>query len=86
MFITLDKLVSFGDTFVILIGVYTVAVFGFSHLLGRSERVTVIEAVGGSLTVSGVGLTSQPSWLFGAVAQPVAPLGVLLLDYSRTLP
>jgi drug/metabolite transporter (DMT)-like permease len=63
-----------------VIGVYTVAVFVFSRLLGRSERVTLIELIGGSLTVLGVALVSQPSWIFGALgARPILPFGLLLL-------
>lgn len=80
LFIALDKYVSFGDAFVVIIGVYTIAVFVFSRLLGRSERVTLLEIFGGSLTVLGVALVSQPSWLFSAVgARPIVPLGLLLL-------
>ena len=85
LFITLESLVTFGDTFVIIIGVYTVAVFVLSRLLGRSERVTILELIGGSLTVLGVALVSQPSWLFGTLSErPVAPLGVLLLVIAGT--
>ena len=69
LFITLESLVSFGDTFVIIIGVYTIAVFVLSRLLGRSERVTLVEIIGGSLTVVGVALVSQPSWLFRATSR-----------------
>lgn len=85
LFIALDSLVSFADTFVIVIGVYTCAVFVLSVLLGRSESVTPLEFVGGSLTVIGVALVSQPSWLFGGIgARPVSPLGVFLLVIAGT--
>ena len=80
LFVALDTLVTFADAFGILLGVYTAASMTFARALDRAERAAPSELLGGAITLLGVLLVSQPSWLFpsSAGAGPT-PLGVLLL-------
>lgn len=80
LFVAIQLYVSFADCFAILIGIYTASTMALSRgLLGRAERATLTEVIGGLFTLGGVTLVTQPSWLFAAVgASPVEPIGVVL--------
>ena len=77
LFVALDMYVSFADSFVIIIGVYTVTSMALA-VIGGAERVSRFEIVGGLTCLLGVAMVSQPSWLFGD-AKPVDAFGMLLL-------
>ena len=80
LMIALDSYVDFGDAFGIAIGFLTLSTMMFSRLLGKSEYVTLAEVVGAAITIGGVIIISQPSWLFAAQEgrKPCDPFGVFL--------
>ena len=78
--IAMNSYVDFADTFGILTGVYALSTMVFSRMLDKSEHVSLAELVGAAITVGGVIIISQPSWLFAARkgARPIHPFGVFL--------
>jgi len=78
--VAMNSYVDFADTFGILTGVYALSTMAFSRMLDKSEHVSLAELVGAAITVGGVIIISQPSWLFAARkgARPIHPFGVFL--------
>ena len=80
LMVALDRYIDFGDAFGIAIGFLTLSTMTFSRVLGKSEYVTLAELVGAAITIGGVIIISQPSWLFAAQEgrKPCDPFGVFL--------
>ena len=73
-----DFYISFADAFGIFFSFFTVFTIAFARILNRTDGPVSRAELGGSLlTLSGVVLISQPSWLFAAVgAHALDPMGV----------
>lgn len=68
LLLTFDYFISFADAFGIFFSFFTVFTIVFARALGKADRVTPAEIGGSLVTLSGVLLISQPSWLISSTA------------------